>query len=83
MNASSGAYERLLTVIREIRDAHNPDLDVDAAATMTWSAVHGLATLAPNLGDVADKTDTATAPLDELIEKFTDFMLHGYAARPD
>lgn len=80
-SASSAAYERLLEVIREIRDAHNPDLDVDAAATMTWSAVHGLATLAPNLDDVAGKTSTSTAPLDELIEKFTGFMMHGYAAR--
>jgi AcrR family transcriptional regulator len=81
--ASSGAYERLLAVIREIRDEHNPDLDVDAAATMTWSAVHGLATLSPSLDDVAEKTDTATAPLDDLIEKFTGFMMHGYAARPN
>ena len=83
VDASSGAYERLLAVIRDIRDAHNPDLDVDAAATMTWSAVHGLATLSPNLDDVAAKTDTATSPLDELIEKFTEFMMHGYAARSD
>lgn len=79
--ASSAAYEQLLAAIRDIRDAHNPDLDVDAAATMTWSAVHGLATLAPSLGDVAEKTETATSSLDELVEKFTGFMMHGYAAR--
>lgn len=78
---SSGAYERLLGVIREIRDAHNPDLDVDAAATMTFSAIHGLAVLAPTLDDLALTTDTTTAPLDRLVERFTDFMMHGYAAR--
>ena len=78
---SSGAYERLLAAIRDIRDAYNPDLDVDAAATMTFSTVHGLATLAPNLADLASKTHTDTAPLDELVEKFADFMMHGYAAR--
>lgn len=78
---SAGAYERLLEAIRDIRDAYNPDLDVEAAATMTFSAVHGLATLAPNLADIASKTDTGTATLDELIVKFADFMMHGYAAR--
>ncbi len=78
---SSGAYERLLDVIREIRDAHNPDLDVDSAATMTFSAIHGLAVLAPTLDDLALKTGTATEPLDRLVEQFTGFMMHGYAAR--
>jgi AcrR family transcriptional regulator len=78
---STGAYERLLAVIREIRDAYNPHLDVDAAATMTFSTIHGLATLVPNLADIATKTHTDTAPLDELIEKFADFMMNGYAAR--
>jgi AcrR family transcriptional regulator len=78
---ASGAYERLLGVIREIRDAHNPDLDVDAAATMTWAAVHGLATLADSLADVAEKTATSTGPLDQIIEQFTQLMMQGYAAR--
>ncbi len=79
--ASTAAYTRLLEAITEIRDALNPDLDVDAAATMTWSAVHGLAVLAPSLGDVAAKTDTRTGPLDDLVEQFTSMMISGYAAR--
>lgn len=78
---SGGAYERLLSAMAEIRDAYNPDLDIDAAATMTWSAVHGLALLFPKLADVGENTSTAAAPLDDLIEKFTDFMMYGYAAR--
>ena len=48
---------------------------------MTWSAVHGLAVLAPSLEDVARKTDTRTGPLDGLIEQFTELMINGYAAR--
>jgi len=78
---SVSSYERLLDVIRDIRDRHNPDLDVDAAATMTFSAIHGLAILAPSLDGLAAKSATAAAPLDELVEKFADFMMHGYAAR--
>ena len=78
---STGAHERLLEVIRDIRGTYNADLDVDAAATMTFSTIHGLAVLAPNCADIATKTHTDTAPLDELIERFADFMMHGYATR--
>lgn len=79
--ASSSAYEHLLAIITDIRDHLNPELDVDAAATMTWSAVHGLAVLSSGLQDVADKTDTKTAPLHELIDQFTAMMISGFAAR--
>lgn len=78
---STGAYERLLRAIRDIRDRYNPDLDVDAAATMTFSAIHGLAAIAPRLDAIATKTHTGTSPLDELVEKFAGFMMHGYAQR--
>ncbi|MEO0493462.1 MAG: TetR/AcrR family transcriptional regulator [Actinomycetota bacterium] len=76
---ASAAYLRLVDAIAAIRDAHNPDLDVDAAATLTFSAIHGLAILTPSLGDLADKTDTATAPADDLVERFTEFFMHGFA----
>ncbi len=79
--ASIGAYERLLGAITDIRDTLNSDLDVDVAATMTWSVVHGLAVLSPGLDRVAEKTDTRTGPLDELIEQFTPLMINGYAGR--
>lgn len=79
--SSSRAYEYLLAVIGDIRDTMNPDLDVDAAATLTWSAVHGLAVLAPGLADLADKTGTRTAPLHELIDQFTEMLISGFAAR--
>ncbi|MGH1494208.1 MAG: hypothetical protein ACRBK7_33260 [Acidimicrobiales bacterium] len=72
----------MVDLITELRDALNPDLDVDAAATMTWSAVHGLAALSPNLADVAEKTNTTSEPLDQIIEKFTDMLINGFAARP-
>lgn len=80
--ASLSAYQALLDALGHLRDEINPDLDVDAAATMTWSAVHGLAVLSPYLADVADKSNTSTGPLDELVEQFTGLMLSGYRARP-
>ncbi len=77
---SSGAYDRLLAVIRDIRDAHNPDLDVDTAATMTFSMIHGFATLSPNLDELAEQTDTTIGPLDEMVEKFTPLLMYGYTS---
>ncbi len=78
---SATAYERLLATISDIRDAYNPDLDVDAAATMTFSLVHGFSILLPSLDDLAEKTDTALAPFEEMVEKFTVLMMNGYTAR--
>ncbi|MEM8621524.1 MAG: TetR/AcrR family transcriptional regulator [Actinomycetota bacterium] len=80
---SSAAYGRLLGVIGGIRDTYNPDLDVDAAATMTFSLVHGFSTLLPSLDDLADKTDTTLAPFEDMVEKFTVLMMNGYAARSE
>ena len=31
--------------------------------------------------DVADKTDTKTAPLEELMNQFTQMLIYGFAAR--
>jgi len=81
VEASARAYLQLVALITELRDTLNPNLDVDAAATMTWSAVHGLAALSPNLDDVADKTNTTISPLDQMVEKFTDLLVNGFAAR--
>jgi hypothetical protein len=80
-SASVGAYEHLLAAIVDIRDAINPDLDVESAATMTWSAVHGLAVLSSGLQTVADKTDTKTAPLLDLIDQLATMLINGLAAR--
>ena len=78
---ATGSYQMLLATITDIAERHNPDLDVDAAATMTWSAVHGLAVLAPSLDDVAQKNNTRTGPLDEIIDQFTELFMHGFARR--
>lgn len=79
--ASIGAYQRLLEAMGDIRDALNPDLDVDTAATLTWSMVHGMAVLAPGFDDIATKTGTTTGPLDELVERCTALLVDGFAKR--
>jgi AcrR family transcriptional regulator len=81
--ASVGAYGQLQATIELIRDRLNPDLDVDVAATMCWATMQGLVVLAPKLGDVAERTQTTTAPLDELIARMTVLMIDGFAAGRD
>ena len=76
-----GAYQRLLEAIRAIRDMHNPELDVDAAATMTWSAVHGFASLQSSLSGVARKSEATLRTVDETLNSFTSMMMNGYRAR--
>lgn len=81
VEASTGAYQRLLDGITAIRDAHNPNLDVDAAATMTWSAVHGYAVLHSALPGVAEKNERVLATMEETMNSFTQMMMDGYRAR--
>ena len=78
---AGGAYLQLVAVITEIRDTLNPDLDVDAAATMTWSCGPRPRRALPRPRWTGARTDTTTGPLDELVEKFTEMMIDGYAAR--
>lgn len=75
------AYDLLLSVVSTVRDELNPELDVEAAATFVWSSIQGLVALSPKLGQVAEETNTSTAPLDELVERMADFMLDGLIRR--
>ena len=81
VDVATGSYQMLLRTIADIADRHNPDLDVDAAATLTWSAVHGLAVLSPNLDNVAEKNNTRTGPLDQIIDQFTELFMNGFDRR--
>ena len=75
------AYEALLAVMAAIRDEHNPQLDIETAATFTWSAVQGLVVLSPSLAQVAEDTNTSTAPLEDIVGEFANLILQGMAAR--
>ncbi len=79
--ASGSSYTRLLEAIEVISAAHNPDLDIEAAAAMTWSSVHGLALLITSMPMVTQDGTEPTEAAAELIDRFADLMLYGYAAR--
>lgn len=74
-SVSGRAFEILVEVVSEIAEAHNPSLNVEAAATWVWSAVHGLAVLLPGFDNLEDKVSTTS--IDALLDQFTDLMTNG------
>lgn len=75
--ASFAAYEQLLETIYAIRDEYNPDLDVDRTATICWATVHGLVELSPILCHVAEKTNTTSTVVTDLVENYADTVIAG------
>ena len=55
------AFAQLVQTIEAVRDEINPALDVDAAATLCWAAMHGLVELDPVMAHIAEQLD-APAP---------------------
>ena len=84
--AGAKAYGYLEQTIAAIAEAHNPDLDIDAASTLAWSSVHGLAMLTcktgggppmqPGLGE--DDAEVQEVDLHTRVEQFTAFFLRGF-----
>lgn len=64
-----------------VADEHNPDLDVDAASVLAWSAVHSLAMLHCNTGDGADLAGSVGDDVDLRVEQFTALFMAGFAKR--
>lgn len=69
------AFELLAETITEVAEKHNPKLNVDAASIWVWSTVHGLASLQIGLEALDEKSGTTGA--DQLIDQYTDLMVHG------
>jgi AcrR family transcriptional regulator len=80
--ASVRAYGELQSAIAKLAEQVDPELDVDTAATLCWSAMQGLVALSGKFDHVAERTGTAVPPLDELVAKVTAMLVHGFAARP-
>lgn len=78
LEASARAYELLVETIEHVRDELNADLDVDTAALVAWSAMHGLIKLAPKLSAMSERRGTPSGPLDDTIERFTSLMIDGF-----
>lgn len=79
------AFEILVETVTEVAEQHNPDLNIEAAATWVWSAVHGLAVLLPGFDNLDEKAGTNNVDL--LLDQYTDLMTKGLftatAAYPD
>ena len=69
------AFEILVEAVTEIAETHNPDLNIEAAATWVWSAVHGLAVLLPGFDNLDEKA--GTDDVDLLLDQYTDLMTKG------
>jgi len=69
------AFEILVETVSEIAQKHNPNLNIEAAATWVWSGVHGLAVLLPGFDNLDEKAGTNNVDL--LIDQFTDLNMNG------
>lgn len=72
---SGRAFEILVETVSEIAAAHNPSLNIEAAATWIWSSVHGLAVLLPGFTKLDEKA--GTDDVDLLLDQFSDLMSNG------
>ena len=81
--AGERAYGVLADTIRAVAAADNPDLDVDMAADLCWSAMQGLLELYPNMVRRREAFGLAPRDLEESITGFTRILLDGIRARRD
>ena len=75
------AYATLLDTVEFLRDKLNPDLDVDATATLLWAGAHGFVEICPVREHVAENTDTAMSSVEDLLAAWTDMVINGLRAR--
>jgi hypothetical protein len=59
----------------------NPDLDVDVAAKLCWSAMQGLVVLGDNMARMDELTGRGAFDRDELAARFTRLMVEGFRTR--
>ena len=69
------AFEILAETVAAIAEQHNPELNIEAAATFIWSSVHGLAVLLPGFDNLEEKAGTDNVAI--LIDQFTDLIVRG------
>ncbi len=79
--ASKGCYAQLLSAIEALAATHNPDLDINGAAALTWSSVHGLAQLIPSMPMVRQDGMDPILAAEQFVDRFAHLMINGYAKR--
>jgi AcrR family transcriptional regulator len=79
--AGFSAYAELIATIETIREQYNPDLDVDVAAKLCWSAMQGLVVLYSNMSRMAANTGTTIGQMGDIADQFCAVMAAGLIAR--
>jgi AcrR family transcriptional regulator len=75
------AYGVLEDAVGAVAAELNPDLDVDVAAKLCWSAMQGLVVLGDNMARMDELTGRGAFDRDELAARFTRLMVEGFRTR--
>jgi AcrR family transcriptional regulator len=79
--AGQHAYAILADTVRAVAAADHPDLDVDDAADLCWSAMQGLLVLHPNMARRRAAQGLPERGLEDYVVRFTNLLLTGLEAR--
>ncbi len=72
------AYGTLHDCLIALFEAEHLDVDIDDATALCWSAMQGLIVLEPKFERMCDLRKTPMPPIEEMVRKFTDFMVNGF-----
>jgi len=72
------AYSLLHYCLIALFEAEDLDVDIDDATALCWSAMQGLIVLEPKFERMCDLRCTPMPPIEEMVGKFTDFMVNGF-----
>ncbi len=76
-----GAISVLADAIEAIAAEHNPDLAVDDAVKLCWSAMQGLVQINPKLVRLDDTFGLPESSTHDLVERFTELIVNGLIRR--
>ncbi len=79
--AGMATFAILVETIEALAADRNPDLVIDDAAKLCWSAMQGLVELRPKLTRMDELSDGDAVSADELVARFTTLLVAGLAAR--
>lgn len=81
LESSLKAHSLLVETVERLAARENPGLDVNAASTLCWAAMHGLVELAPKLNHMAELLALPEVSLDETFDEFISLIFTGLLAR--
>ncbi len=81
--ASLAAFGVLEQTIEAIAEAHNPELVIEDAAKLCWSAMQGLVELQPKLVRLDERHHDRVVGVEEMVARFAPLLIAGLAARPE